>query len=140
MINEQVLPVLLREYANQFVNGRFQRIWWAQDGAPAHRSNEISAWLHEFFGEHIVALNHNVEWPPRSPDLTPCDFFLWGYTKSKVFTSPPASIDELKDRITTAFDELRLNQVFLRRAARDMIRRVNLCTERDGGHVEGKFR
>jgi hypothetical protein len=20
-------------------------------------------------------------WPPRSPDLTPCDFFLWGYVK-----------------------------------------------------------
>ncbi|PNF41322.1 hypothetical protein B7P43_G17534 [Cryptotermes secundus] len=22
-----------------------------------------------------------MKWPPRSPQLTPCDFFLWGYVK-----------------------------------------------------------
>jgi hypothetical protein len=42
-------------------------------------------------------------WPPRSPDLTPCDFFLWGYVKDKVFVPPvPVSLDDLKQRITTA--------------------------------------
>jgi len=32
--------------------------------------------LSELFGDQIVSLNQQVEWPPRSPDLTPCDFFL----------------------------------------------------------------
>jgi len=42
-------------------------------------------------------------WPPRSPDLTPCDFFLWGYIKDRVFLPPlPVSLNELKQRITTA--------------------------------------
>jgi hypothetical protein len=27
-----------------------------------------------------------LPWPPWSPDLTPCDFFLWGYIKNHVFT------------------------------------------------------
>jgi hypothetical protein len=42
-------------------------------------------------------------WPPRSPDATPCDFFLWGYVKDQVYIPPlPASIPELKVRIRTA--------------------------------------
>jgi hypothetical protein len=40
---------------------------------------------------------------PRSPDLTLCDFFLWGYVKDKVFIPPvPVTLDDLKQRITTA--------------------------------------
>ncbi|XP_050293326.1 solute carrier family 22 member 3-like isoform X2 [Anthonomus grandis grandis] len=26
-----------------------------------------------------------IEWPPKSPDITPLDFFLWGYLMSKVY-------------------------------------------------------
>ena len=40
---------------------------------------------------------------PRSPDATPCDFFLRGYVKDQVYVPPlPASIPELKVRIRTA--------------------------------------
>ena len=36
-----------------------------------------------------------LAWPPRSPDATPCDFFLWGYVKDQVYVPPlPASIPE----------------------------------------------
>lgn len=34
-----------------------------------------------------------------SPDLTPLDYFYWGYLKSKVFETKPADIDELRARI-----------------------------------------
>ena len=45
--------------------------------------------------------------PPRSPDATPCDFFLWGYVKDQVYVSPlPASIPELKVRIRTAIETI----------------------------------
>jgi hypothetical protein len=27
-------------------------------------------------------------WPPRFPDATPCDFFLWGYVKDQVYVPP----------------------------------------------------
>ena len=42
-------------------------------------------------------------WPPRSPDITPIDFFLWGYVKDKVFSTPVPDITNLKARITDAF-------------------------------------
>ena len=45
--------------------------------------------------------------PPRSPDATPCDFFLWGYVKDQVYVPPlPASIPELKVRIGTAIETI----------------------------------
>ena len=62
----------------QFEDGRFGRLWWAQDGAPAHTTVDVSTWMTEFFGEKIIAVNHPHEWTPRSPDLTPCDFFCGG--------------------------------------------------------------
>jgi hypothetical protein len=29
-----------------------------------------------------------IAWPPRSPDLTPLDFSVWGYIKEKGFVPP----------------------------------------------------
>jgi hypothetical protein len=41
-----------------------------------------------------------MEWPPRSPDLTPIDFFLWGFVKDNVYVPPlPTSLHELKTQI-----------------------------------------
>ena len=59
------------------------RMWWIQDGAPCHRIIPVRNSLTDVFNTRIIAVNHEVEWPPRSPDLTPCDFFLWRYLKSK---------------------------------------------------------
>jgi hypothetical protein len=42
-------------------------------------------------------------WPPRSPDLTPCDFFLWGYVKDRVYIPPlPTTLVEPQERISAA--------------------------------------
>ena len=38
-------------------------------------------------------------WPPRSPDLTPADTFLWGLLKGKVYKNTPRTIEQLKDAI-----------------------------------------
>ena len=46
---------------------------------------------------------HLLLWPPRSPDLTPCDFFLWGYVKDTAYKPPlPQNVRELQDRIRAA--------------------------------------
>ena len=44
-----------------------------------------------------------MRWPPRSPDLTPYDFFLWRFVKDTVFVPPlPADLQDLHNRITAA--------------------------------------
>jgi hypothetical protein len=55
--------------------------WFQQDGAPAHTANNSMEPLNEIFGERVISRNL---WPPRSPDLTPPDFYLWGAAKFAV--------------------------------------------------------
>ena len=42
------------------------------------------------------------DWPARSPDLTPCDFFLWKYLKDIVFKESCTSFIQLQNRIQEA--------------------------------------
>ncbi|GFV73952.1 uncharacterized protein TNCV_1190331 [Trichonephila clavipes] len=71
-----------------------------QDGATSHTANPVEAFLIQTFGEdRIVSKCCRYPWHPRSPDLTPADFWLWGYLKSRVCLSGPSSQSELKDAI-----------------------------------------
>ena len=45
------------------------------------------------------AFRGDIGWPPRSPDLTPCDFFLWDYLKAKVYEQRPLTLEALKEAI-----------------------------------------
>jgi hypothetical protein len=55
--------------------------------------------LREMFPGKLISLRGDVGWPAHSPDLAPCDFFLWGYLKSKVHTHRPENLRTLKDAI-----------------------------------------
>lgn len=77
----------------------FEQVWFQQDGAPAHFAVITRDYLNEIFHNKWIGRRGSIEWPPRSPDLTPLDYFYWGYLKSKVFETKPADIDELRARI-----------------------------------------
>lgn len=36
-----------------------------ENSAPAHRLIAVRDWLRELFGHRVIALPHDVEWPPR---------------------------------------------------------------------------
>ena len=74
-------------------------------------------------------------WPPRSPDLTPCDFFLWGYIKDTVYVPPlPQNLDELKNRIRTAITSVTPH--ILSRVWQEVEYRCDIVRVVGGGHIE----
>jgi len=79
-----------------------------QDGSPAHFHCEVRQYLNTVLpGRWIGRASENDQpltlCPPRSRDITPCDFFLLGYVKDPVFVPPlPHDLAELKARITAA--------------------------------------
>ena len=75
-----------------------------------------------------------TRWPPRSPDLTPLDFFLWGYLKEKVYVTPPRDLDDLKERVENTCRQLTPD--VLRSVVENMGRRLHTCIAADGGHFE----
>ena len=77
LLIERVFPPLMANFRDQFDDDHFLRLWWVQDGAPAHTLLMVRDILMEMFQNRVIALHHDIEWPARSPDLTPCDFFLW---------------------------------------------------------------
>ena len=60
----------------------------------------------EMFPGRLISLRGAVGWPARSPDLSPYDFFLWGYLKEKVFKHRPRSLEDLKERIRQEIDAI----------------------------------
>ncbi|GFU79262.1 putative transposable element [Trichonephila clavipes] len=55
--------------------------------------------LKDTFGDRLISRFGPVNWPPRSCDLTPLDYFLWGYVKSLVYADKPQTLDHLEDNI-----------------------------------------
>ncbi|GBM82910.1 hypothetical protein AVEN_230477-1 [Araneus ventricosus] len=91
---------------------RFIMLWMTGDGAHPHRTPAVIYFLREHFNDRIIALdyeNHtesDMAWPPYSPDLTPCEFFLWGYLKDLVYRQTPQTIAELYQQIITAYETI----------------------------------
>ena len=57
--------------------------------------------------------------------------------KGNIFTTPTASIEDMRDRIVNELADLREDPEMIKRVFRDMLRRAELCIERGGRHVEG---
>ena len=81
-------------------------LWFPHDGATSHTARETMDMLRNHFGEHLISLFATVNWPPKSCDITPLDYFLWGYVKSEVFRNKPATIDALEANITRVIREI----------------------------------
>ena len=73
-----------------------QSLWFQQDGATARTARTAMRVLNKTFPACMISRRGNIEWPARSPDLNACDFFLWGYLKSKVYEKKPRTMVDLK--------------------------------------------
>ena len=93
--------------------------------------------LQQLFLDRIISLGRDHEWPPKSPDLTPLGFFVWGYLKSKVFLTQPANLADLLQRITMKAAQIPQDTII--RAMHERRRRAELCIRNDGGHIDGRF-
>jgi len=81
-------------------------VWFQQDGATAHTARASMIFLREMYPQHVISCGGDVPWPARSPDLSACDYFLWGCLKSRVFISKPRTIVELKQSIKEEIAEI----------------------------------
>ena len=87
------------------------------------------------FDERVISRNVPVEWPPRSFDLTPLDFFLWGHIKSLVYANKPATLDNIQREIANVAVKM------CARVVANWVRRIDRCKRARGGHMtDNEFR
>lgn len=114
-----------------------QDMWLLQDGAPPHFRRDVREFLDNTFPNRWIGRNGPVAWPPRSPDLTPCDFFLWGYMKSLVFKTPVNTREEMIVRIEQAAATIRGKPISLLRAVTEQwMKRAQCCITENGANFE----
>ncbi|GFX55154.1 putative DD41D transposase [Trichonephila clavipes] len=82
-------------------------LWFQQDGATCHTARATIDLLKDTFGDRLISRFGPVNWPPRSCDLTPLDYFLWGYVKSLVYADEPQMLDHLEDNIRRVITDRR---------------------------------
>lgn len=109
-------------------------LWFQQDGATPHTARNSMNILSELFPHRLISLRGDLGWPARSPDLSICDFFLWGYLKEKVFKSRPHTLPELRERITEEVNAIPRDMC--RRAVQNFRERLHQCLEADGRHLK----
>ena len=122
---EKVLKAVVKPRADLLFGTRH---WtYQQDGAPAHTSNVAQTWL----SNNVPAFVAKDEWPANSPDLNPCDFYLWGRLEDIVNTKRYSTVASLKAAIQSAWDALDDEEVAA--ACLSFKNRLSLCVGASGG-------
>ena len=71
---------IFNEFVDQLDDDELRNGYFQQDGATCHTSNESMTEIESSFDDRIIS---KALWPPRSPDLSPPDFFPVGRLKRK---------------------------------------------------------
>ncbi|KAJ8937548.1 hypothetical protein NQ318_002765 [Aromia moschata] len=113
------------------LQGRYRtRMFFQQDGCLAHHAVTVRNWLNSEFNEHWIGRDGPILWPPRSPDLTILDFYLWGRLKQIVYSEPLENDEEhLKFYKSLSIEDFR-------NSFNEFRARIKICAEKGGALFE----
>jgi transposase len=127
MLKKEIIPSIKSRM-------NLQEMFYMHDGAPSHYAQPVRHFLDKTFRNRWIGRRGAIEWPARSPDLTPTDFFLWGVIKDYVYAKKPQNLQALKDTIVTEMQSLPVE--LCRKAYQTVPYRLQLCKDKEGEHIE----
>ena len=105
-----------------------------QNGALPHWGLQVRQFLNDRFPERWIGRDGPIPWLSRSPDITPLDFFLWGYVKDIVCPTKVRDVSDLQQRIIEAMDTVTVDM--LARVWLEIKYRLDIVLATDGAHIE----
>ena len=141
MLENFFIPALFNFYTRHDLDP--SQFWFMQDGARCHitRNPQVNVidYIGSQFGAQTIGEKLGEHWPARSPDLTPCDFFLWGYIKEEVYKQgPQPNLAALETAIRVALQRTPAN-FFFKACNSSIPKRMEELRKRCGGHIEHSF-
>lgn len=130
-VSAEVYTQMLEQFVATLSQDELDRAWFQQDGAPAHTARTTLLYLERTFSGKVISKG---VWPPRSPDLTPLDFYLWGFMKNQAYMNHPQSIPQLQEEIRRCVANI--TPVTLDNVFTNLINRTCLCEIENGGRFE----
>lgn len=132
LLHNEIVPAMRASATRQ--NIPWNEVYFQQDGAPAHFLRMVRDYLDLVFPNRWIGRGGPILWPPRSPDLTPLDYFLWGYLKDKVFRTSVTSLREMEDRILA--NCLIPDENMFERVRQSFGQRILICIHEEGKQFE----
>lgn len=123
-----VLERVVIPWMNSKASGR--QYTFQQDSAPAHKAKTTLALL----ADKVPHFWTPQEWPSNSPDLNPCDYYLWGRLEREACSTPHSNVASLKAAVTK--EAAKLDRAEVATAVKAFRARVELCIENLGNHIE----
>ncbi|UYV67825.1 hypothetical protein LAZ67_5002150 [Cordylochernes scorpioides] len=120
MLADSIFPAIRALYGND-------DFYFQLDGAPPHYHRDVRAYLDQNLSGQWIGRRGPIEFPARSPDLTPLDFFLWGTVKDGVYKRKPRNIDILWNEIQAVCREISLDVLI--RCTESVVTRTQNCID-----------
>ncbi|PNF32845.1 hypothetical protein B7P43_G03467 [Cryptotermes secundus] len=134
-VNSQRYVVMMKNFLEPALEEvHLGNVWFQQDGAMVHTAQDSMTVLRAKFPGRLISLRGDILWAAHSPDLTPCDFFLWGYLKAEVFKHRPTNLLQLKNVIQQKVAQIPVHM--LERAEGNFRKRLRQCIESGGHHLQ----
>jgi len=118
---------------NQLNDEKLSIVHFRQDGETSHTSHARLPEIQSFFDDRVISKGI---WPPHSTDLTPPDYFLWGYLKGRVYQNKPRTTDSLKANFTEEIQAVTAEVLARNFQNTRMARRVQSCLDANGVHFQ----
>lgn len=109
-----------------------RNLFFQHDGAPPHFSRAVITHLNDQFPGRWIGRGGPYPWPPRSPDLSPLDYCIWGWMKGQVYKTRINSREELIARIMDSATQLKEHPRKLRNSTKAVHKRALKCIENEG--------
>lgn len=113
-------------------------IYFQQDGAPSHNAHRVRDILNLHFGGNWLGTSGPIRWPARSPDMTPMDFFLWGFLKNLIYSAHFNNINELERNFRLSLRKV--SRIHLYNALRNIEKRCRFCIQYNGLQFENRIK
>ena len=110
-------------------------MYFQHDGALPHYTRHVREYLNESFPNCWLGRDGPVAWPPRSPDLTPLDYYLWGHRKTLMYETKVDSRAALRHRIFAVAEHTHNHPDNIASAAQSLLMRAENCISAVG-HFE----
>ena len=108
-------------------------IWFQQAGAMCHTAKATLDVLRPVFEDRIISRRAAVVWKPRSCNLTPLNYYLWGAVKDKCYADKSETIDALKDNIREVIGVIQLHTIG--NVLKNFAERIGYCLVSRGSHL-----
>lgn len=148
-VNKQGLKVNAKNYRDHLKNKLFPAInkvyprqnWiFIQDGASSHTSNLVQDFLRETIPRRFVRKD---EWPPKSPDSNPLDYYFWNKVKTEVYkgrlNNPFKTEEEMIKKIRSVWKKCASNLSEIRKSMKEFPQRIQAVKDCNGSSIKKHF-